>query len=138
MGTENENIVTAELTLRITDDPAFEVVSSRNVDVAQIVRQDVGRYFIALTVGIPVGSLHVTRHGRTVGKGPGTEEPRHTFVVYQVGEIPEGEFEFDLWCYDLSTPPVPVEDDELIQIVWHASPEVPAVTVALEPPILPP
>lgn len=135
MGTENENIVTAELSFTITDDPAFSVVSSRSVDVASIVRAGVGHYVLTLTQVIPIGSLHITRQGSTVDKGPGVEAPRHVFAVARTGaELGT----FDVWCYDLSVPPVEVEDFELIQLVWHASPEVPAVTVALEPPVLPP
>jgi len=135
MGTENENIVTAELTMRITDDPAFEVISARNVEVASIQRLDVGHYQVTLGSAIPIGSLHIARHGRTVDKGVGTEEPRHVFAV---AETDEDIGTFQVWCYDLSTPPVPVEANELVQLVWHASPEVPPIVVALEPAMIPP
>jgi len=125
---QNQNLVTAELCLALTEDPDFSIVSSRGVEIDSIARLDVGKYRVALTRAIPEGSLHIARQGRQAGKV--SDEPRHTFALL-TGLNPEGAQEYLLYCYDLSG--APDETDCIVWFAWHASPEVPAVVLDMEP-----
>lgn len=127
MSQQNPNLVAAELVATTTELPTFEVRQSRGVDVASIVRTDIGTYEITLTRAIPVGSLHVTTGAHDTGTGT----PRH-LLVEQIGPAT-----YRVRCYTAALPPVLVEDSCFWRIVWHSSPEVAAVVVPLEP-LIPP
>lgn len=132
MSTQNPNNVVAELVLAITQAPSFAVVHSRGVDVSSIQRSGVGSYDFRTIEAVPLAGRHIEVHGYGVGK-PGnpaaTFSPRHVFV--RGDEEPEESNEWLLRCYSLDDPPVLDENDCVIRILIHSSPE--SAPVATQP-----
>lgn len=125
MSQKNPNLVAASLVLLTSELPDVQILQSRGVNVASVVRTDVGTYEITLERAIPVGSLHITTSAHETGTG----QPRH-LLVERISQSPQV---FRARCYNLGVPPALQEDLCFWRIVWHASPEIQPVDVALEP-----
>ena len=124
MSTQNKNNVAAELVLAITDAPSFAVVHSRGVDVGSIERLGVGHYGFRTDANIAPDRLHVEANGYGLGKpgnGGDPNAPRHVLVTHD--DAPDESDEFELRCFSLDGPPVPDENDCVLRVIIHESPQ---------------
>lgn len=130
MSTEIESIVHAALAMRLLlpNGNSFEIIQSDGIDESSIMRIGAGHYQMQLTAPIATGALHIARNGIDNTKGTDLlNAPAHAFCVMSTG--PNGESIADIYVYAVGVPPVAFEDDAVVQFVWHASPEVPALEV---------